>query len=104
MPAPSAAPRKDGATDKVEALHDLVLRSLDDDPQGRFFNKKTFQTYRYDPGIADFLSEQSYEMKMGEEQRLRAQGVPEAMIESEAGGGGMGQDFGGDGGAEIVAP
>ena len=31
MPAPSPAPRKGGATDKVEALHDLVLRSLDDD-------------------------------------------------------------------------
>ncbi|MGZ8999159.1 MAG: RsfS/YbeB/iojap family protein, partial [Allosphingosinicella sp.] len=31
MPAPSPAPRKDGATDKVEALHELVLRSLDDD-------------------------------------------------------------------------
>ncbi len=31
MPATSAAPRKGGATDKVEALHDLVLRSLDDD-------------------------------------------------------------------------
>ena len=31
MPASSPAPRKVGATDKVEALHDLVLRSLDDD-------------------------------------------------------------------------
>ena len=31
MPATSTAPRKDGATDRVEALHDLVLRSLDDD-------------------------------------------------------------------------
>ncbi len=31
MPAPSPAPRKSGATDKVEALHNLVLRSLDDD-------------------------------------------------------------------------
>jgi ribosome-associated protein len=31
LPAPSPAPRKPGATDKVEALHNLVLRSLDDD-------------------------------------------------------------------------
>ena len=31
MPAPSPAPRDDGAIEKVEALHDLVLRSLDDD-------------------------------------------------------------------------
>ena len=31
MPASSPAPRKRGATDKVEALHQLVLRSLDDD-------------------------------------------------------------------------
>ena len=31
MPAPSPAPHDDGAIDKVEALHDLVLRSLDDD-------------------------------------------------------------------------
>ena len=31
MPASPSAPQKDGATDKVEALHDLVLRSLDDD-------------------------------------------------------------------------
>ncbi|MEA3034850.1 MAG: ribosome-associated protein [Sphingomonadales bacterium] len=31
MPAPTKAPSQDGATDKVEALHDLVLRSLDDD-------------------------------------------------------------------------
>ena len=31
MPASPQAPRKDGAADKVEALHDLVLRSLDDD-------------------------------------------------------------------------
>ena len=31
MPASPQAPQKDGATDKVEALHDLVLRSLDDD-------------------------------------------------------------------------
>ena len=31
MPAPTPAPSQDGATDKVEALHELVLRSLDDD-------------------------------------------------------------------------
>ncbi len=31
MPAPSPAPRDDGALEKVEALHGLVLRSLDDD-------------------------------------------------------------------------
>jgi ribosome-associated protein len=31
LPASPQAPQKDGATDKVEALHDLVLRSLDDD-------------------------------------------------------------------------
>ena len=31
MPASPSAPQKDGATEKVEALHDLVLRSLDDD-------------------------------------------------------------------------
>ncbi len=31
MPASPSAPQKGGATDKVEALHDLVLRSLDDD-------------------------------------------------------------------------
>ena len=31
MPAPAPAPRHDGATDPVEALHQLVLRSLDDD-------------------------------------------------------------------------
>jgi ribosome-associated protein len=31
LPAPPPAPRKDGALEKVEALHDLVLRSLDDD-------------------------------------------------------------------------
>ena len=31
MPASPQAPKKDGATDKVEALHALVLRSLDDD-------------------------------------------------------------------------
>jgi ribosome-associated protein len=31
LPAPSPAPRDDGATERVEALHDLVLRSLDDD-------------------------------------------------------------------------
>ena len=31
MPVSAPAPRKSGATDAVEALHDLVLRSLDDD-------------------------------------------------------------------------
>jgi ribosome-associated protein len=31
LPAPTPAPSQDGATDKVEALHELVLRSLDDD-------------------------------------------------------------------------
>jgi ribosome-associated protein len=31
LPAPETAPRDGGATEKVEALHDLVLRSLDDD-------------------------------------------------------------------------
>ena len=31
MPASAPAPRNGGATDKVEALHGLVLRSLDDD-------------------------------------------------------------------------
>ena len=31
MPAPSPAPGEDGAHEKVEALHDLVLRSLDAD-------------------------------------------------------------------------
>ena len=31
MPAPSPAPRIDGEFDRIEALHDLVLRSLDDD-------------------------------------------------------------------------
>jgi ribosome-associated protein len=31
LPAPTPAPSQDGATEKVEALHDLVLRSLDDD-------------------------------------------------------------------------
>jgi ribosome-associated protein len=31
LPASPTAPRKSGATDKVEALHELVLRSLDDD-------------------------------------------------------------------------
>ncbi|MDT9598176.1 ribosome silencing factor [Sphingosinicella rhizophila] len=31
MPAPAPAPKSDGAIDKAEALHDLVLRSLDDD-------------------------------------------------------------------------
>lgn len=31
MPGPSPAPRSDAELDKVEALHDLVLRSLDDD-------------------------------------------------------------------------
>ena len=31
MPAPSPAPRSDGEFERAEALHDLVLRSLDDD-------------------------------------------------------------------------
>jgi ribosome-associated protein len=31
LPAPSPAPQKGGDTEQVEALHDLVLRSLDDD-------------------------------------------------------------------------
>jgi ribosome-associated protein len=31
LPAPSPAPQKGGDQDQVEALHDLVLRSLDDD-------------------------------------------------------------------------
>jgi ribosome-associated protein len=31
LPAPTKAPSQDGAKEKVEALHDLVLRSLDDD-------------------------------------------------------------------------
>ena len=31
MPAPAQAPVLDGANDPVEALHQLVLRSLDDD-------------------------------------------------------------------------
>ena len=31
MPEPKPAPHEGGATEKVEALHDLVLRSLDDD-------------------------------------------------------------------------
>jgi ribosome-associated protein len=31
LPASAPAPQTGGATDKVEALHDLVLRSLDDD-------------------------------------------------------------------------
>ncbi len=31
MPVSPPAPQTDGATEKVEALHDLVLRSLDDD-------------------------------------------------------------------------
>ena len=31
MPAPSPAPQTRGAHDEVEALHNLVLRSLDDD-------------------------------------------------------------------------
>jgi len=31
LPAPAPAPRKGGDHDQVEALHDLVLRSLDDD-------------------------------------------------------------------------
>ncbi len=31
MPAPTPAPREDGADEQAEALHSLVLRSLDDD-------------------------------------------------------------------------
>ena len=31
MPAPAPAPQQRGAPDEVEALHELVLRSLDDD-------------------------------------------------------------------------
>jgi len=31
LPAPSPAPQQGGDTEQVEALHDLVLRSLDDD-------------------------------------------------------------------------
>ena len=31
MPAPAPAPQQRGAQDEVEALHQLVLRSLDDD-------------------------------------------------------------------------
>jgi ribosome-associated protein len=31
LPAPAPAPRASGAPDEVEALHELVLRSLDDD-------------------------------------------------------------------------
>lgn len=31
MPAPSSVPRPRGEFDRIEALHDLVLRSLDDD-------------------------------------------------------------------------
>lgn len=31
MPAPTSAPQEGGAHEPVEALHDLVLRSLDDD-------------------------------------------------------------------------
>jgi ribosome-associated protein len=31
LPASSPAPRTDGEFDRIEALHDLVLRSLDDD-------------------------------------------------------------------------
>jgi ribosome-associated protein len=31
LPAPAPAPKDAGAIDKAEALHDLVLRSLDDD-------------------------------------------------------------------------
>ena len=31
MPAPAHAPRNGGEVDQAEALHDLVLRSLDDD-------------------------------------------------------------------------
>jgi ribosome-associated protein len=31
LPVPQPAPNQDGAPEQVEALHDLVLRSLDDD-------------------------------------------------------------------------
>ncbi len=31
MPKPTPAPHDDGAIERAEALHDLVLRSLDDD-------------------------------------------------------------------------
>jgi ribosome-associated protein len=31
LPATQPAPRPDGANERIEALHDLVLRSLDDD-------------------------------------------------------------------------
>jgi ribosome-associated protein len=31
LPAPKPAPREDGADEQAEALHSLVLRSLDDD-------------------------------------------------------------------------
>ena len=31
MPATQPAPKPDGANERIEALHDLVLRSLDDD-------------------------------------------------------------------------
>ena len=31
MPVPKPAPQSDGADERAEALHDLVLRSLDDD-------------------------------------------------------------------------
>ena len=31
MPEPRSAPQTDGAIERAEALHDLVLRSLDDD-------------------------------------------------------------------------
>ena len=31
MPAPSPAPSENGALDRTQALHELVLRSLDDD-------------------------------------------------------------------------
>ena len=31
MPEPKPAPQSDGAIERAEALHDLVLRSLDDD-------------------------------------------------------------------------
>ena len=31
MPAPTAAPREAGAPERTKALHELVLRSLDDD-------------------------------------------------------------------------
>jgi len=31
LPAPAPAPREDGAPERTQALHELVLRSLDDD-------------------------------------------------------------------------